>query len=148
MIDNDKSNKKLWTYIRSKNQENVGISDLKKGDTIIQEPKAKADVLNEQFSSVFSNPTPKIINESSEIKNNYPQMKPITITKNGVLKLLLNIKEHKATGPDSIPGRLLKMCAHELVEIYVILFQASLNQGKVPDDWKNANIVPLFKKRR
>ena len=29
---------------------------------------------------------------------------------------------------------------------YRLLFQASLNQGKVPEDWKRATIVPLFKK--
>ena len=63
-----------------------------------------------------------------------------------MLKLLLNINPNKATGPDSIPGRLLKTCAHELVEVYQLLFQASLYQGIVPDDWKEANIMPLFKK--
>ena len=38
------------------------------------------------------------------------------------------------------------MCAHELVDVYQILFQASLDQGIVPSDWKEANVVPLFKK--
>ena len=32
----------------------------------------------------------------------------------GVLKLLKDIKPHKATGPDNIPGRLLKEAAEEL----------------------------------
>ena len=33
-----------------------------------------------------------------------------------------------------------------MAEIYTVLFQASLNQGVLPADWKTANIVPLFKK--
>ena len=73
-------------------------------------------------------------------------MNHIKVTKKGVMKLLTNINEQKATGPDKIPGKILKMCAHELADIFVLLFQASLDQGKVPEDWKNANIVPLFKK--
>ena len=62
------------------------------------------------------------------------------------MKLMLNIKENKATGPDGIPGNLLKICAHELAEVFTLLFQASLDQGCLPPDWKKANIVPVFKK--
>ena len=145
MIENDKNNKKLWAYIKSKKQENCGVADLKDENKVIQDPKAKAELLNNQFSSVFSNPIPRINREIGR-ENDYPKMNPIKVTKNGVLKLLLNINEHKATGPDKIPGKILKLCASELTEVLVLLFQASLDQGMVPNDWKNANIVPLFKK--
>ena len=57
-----------------------------------------------------------------------------------------NIKENKATGPDGIPGKLLKICAFELHEIFVLLFQQSIDLGLIPDDWKSALIFPLFKK--
>ena len=63
-----------------------------------------------------------------------------------MLKLLLNINPNKATGPDGIPGRLLKLCAHELVEVFQLLFQISLDQGLVPNDWKLADIMSLYKK--
>ena len=62
------------------------------------------------------------------------------------MKLLLNINPKKADGPDNISGHFLKICAHELVDVYQILFQASLDQGIVPQDWTEANVVPLFKK--
>ena len=73
-------------------------------------------------------------------------MTPIKITHNGILKLLLNLDPNKAVGPDQVPIKFLKLCAYEIADIYVILFQASLDQGIVPHDWKQANIVPLFKK--
>ena len=73
-------------------------------------------------------------------------MNNITVTRAGVLKLLININPNKATGPDRIPGRLLKLCANELVEVFQLLFQASLDQGSVPNDWKRADITPLYKK--
>ena len=75
-----------------------------------------------------------------------PTMEKITVNSPGVFKLLCNINPNKATGPDDIPGRLLKMCAAELTEAYRLLFQASIDQGEVPGDWKKANIVPLYKK--
>ena len=73
-------------------------------------------------------------------------MNPIKVGRAGVLKLLLNIKPNKATGPDGIPGNLLKICAEEIADVYTLLFQASLDQGSLPSDWKKANIVPVFKK--
>ena len=33
-----------------------------------------------------------------------------------------------------------------LAPVYTILFQASLDQGSVPEDWKTAHITPIFKK--
>ena len=51
-------------------------------------------------------------------------MNPIKIH-NGILKLLLNLDPNKAVGPDEVPGKLLKLCAYEIVDIYVILFQAA-----------------------
>ena len=62
------------------------------------------------------------------------------------MKLLSNLNPNKAIGPDNVPGNFLKLCAYEIADIYQVLFQASLDQGVVPPDWKEANIVPLLKK--
>ena len=144
MIEEDKDNKKLWSYIKSKNNEESGIPDLvDKNDKITQDPTEKANLLNSQFASVFSNPNPEIQTPNEE---QHPEMKKIKVTRNGVYKLLTNINENKATGPDNIPGKFLKMLAPEMSNIYTKLFQTSLDQGKVPDDWKTAKIMPIFKK--
>ena len=137
-----KTTTKLYSYIRSKNNENVGIADLIEGNKIIQDPSEKANLFNKHFSSVFSTPGPA--NHSPT--TNIPSMEKILVSRAGVLKLLLNIKIHKATGPDGIPGRILKLCAHELVDSLTLIFQASLDNGIVPQDWKKAKIVPIFKK--
>ena len=41
---------------------------------------------------------------------------------------------------------LLKHTAEEIAPAVTMLFQASLDQGQVPTQWKKAHIVPLFKK--
>ena len=73
-------------------------------------------------------------------------MNPITICSNGILKLLNNLKPGKANGPDGIPARFLRDFATSLTPSLTLLFQASLNQHKLPSDWKHARIVPIFKK--
>jgi len=70
----------------------------------------------------------------------------IHVSPNGVDKLLRNLKSHKATGPDGLPARLLKETATEIAPAVSLLFQASLDQGKVPASWKMALVVPVFKK--
>ena len=59
---------------------------------------------------------------------------------------MLDIKENKATGPDGIPGKLLKICAHELADSFTLLYQKSLDQGVIPAEWKKAKISPVLKK--
>ena len=144
LISNDKSNKKFWSYVKSQRQENTGISDLIDNNKNINNPVEKANLLNEQFSNVFSQPC-NTTYPAAKI-NNSKSLQNITISKNGVLNLLKNINENKAAGPDNIPGKLLKICAYELHEAFTILFQHSLNTGQIPDAWKVAHIFPLFKK--
>ena len=76
----------------------------------------------------------------------YDAMTPITITTPGVQKLLQNLQPHKATRPDSIPARLLKELSTETAPALAHIYQTSLNAGTVPDDWKMAHVVPIFKK--
>eukprot|EP00061_Rhincodon_typus_P013555 g39994.t1 len=42
--------------------------------------------------------------------------------------------------------RILKEIAEKIVEALVVIFRASLESGLVPENWKMANVIPLFKK--
>ena len=50
----------------------------------------------------------------------------------GVTTLLSNLNAQKATRPDGI----LKMMAPELAPLLTLIYQASLSQGTIPDDWR------------
>ena len=73
-------------------------------------------------------------------------MPKFTVSRAGVLNLLSIIKENKATGLAGILGKLLKICADDIADVLTLLFQSSLDQGCLPSDWKEAHIVPVFKK--
>ena len=53
---------------------------------------------------------------------------------------------NKASGPDGVPTYLLRELSHELAPILASLFQQSLDQGQLPNDWIKANEVPILKK--
>ena len=73
-------------------------------------------------------------------------MPEIKVSREGVLKLLLDLKENSASGPDKAPSHILKVAAEPISHCLQLLFTASLYTGKVPSDWKQANITPVFKK--
>ena len=56
-------------------------------------------------------------------------MKDITVSCKGVVKLLKNLKPHKAAGPDDILLMLHKESADEIAPAFNLLFLASLNHG-------------------
>ena len=103
------------------------------------------DALNNFFASVFTHEDLSswpYLNED----NSFPDMPPIHIHPHGVEQLLSGLKLHKASGPDMIPTYLLKLLAHQLAPALTVLYQASLDQGQLAEDWKTANVLPIFKK--
>ena len=59
---------------------------------------------------------------------------------------LRRLKAGKAVGLDNLPARLLKDAADTVAKPLTIILNASLQSGRVPDDWKAARVIPLFKK--
>ena len=53
---------------------------------------------------------------------------------------------NKAAGPDKVESRLLKDCATEMAPILCGIFRKSMDEGEVPNTWKEAHIIPIHKK--
>jgi hypothetical protein len=70
-------------------------------------------------------------------------MPEIKINTNCVIKLLKSINPHKATGPDNIPANFLNNLSEELSQFLSFFFQLSIDNGNIPVDWKQANVVPI-----
>ena len=141
------SNKALWKYIKSRKCDPVGVASLRHENTTHTENVDKANALNRQFCSVFTSEndhdrTPT----SSAASDTTINMQEITVTIEGVYKLLSNLNPKKAAGPDDIPARLLQLTAKEIAPALTKLFNMSLNTGEIPIIWKHARVQPIFKK--
>jgi hypothetical protein len=103
----------------------------------------KADLLLQQFKSVFTKstgvPLPNLSPPTSHIR-------PITVTVAGVAKLLRHLKPDKASGPDNIPNIALKTLADNIAPSLAVIYQLSLDTGRLPKDWLSANVACAFKK--
>ena len=102
------------------------------------------NILNRQFESVFTKEDTSTMPDKGP--SPYPDMPKLEVHWKGVHKLLKGLKTFKATGPDSIPAFILKAAADQLAPILTRLYQTSLDCGEVPTEWKDAWIVPVFKK--
>ena len=70
----------------------------------------------------------------------------ITVDPKGVAKLLGGLNVHKAPDPDGLNARVLKECSNGISSILALIFNVSLARGDVPDEWRQANASPVFKR--
>jgi len=59
---------------------------------------------------------------------------------------LSNLDVHKSMGPDGMHPRVLRKLADAIAEPLSIIFERSWKTGEVPEDWRKANVTPVFKK--
>ena len=75
-----------------------------------------------------------------------PVMEDFGISVAGILKLLRNLKPGKAAGPDRLKPILLKELSEEIAPIIQVIFERSIQTGKLPAEWCRAQVTPIFKK--
>eukprot|EP00061_Rhincodon_typus_P010821 g35392.t1 len=106
--------------------------------------KEMAEELKRFFASVFTVKGTSAISELQESQG--AVVSALTITKEKLLGKLKDLKVDKSPGPDILHPRVLKEIAEDIVQASVVIFQESLELGRVPEDLKMANVTPLFKK--
>ena len=125
-----------------------GIKEDNAGD-IITEGILMAEELNMHFSSVFTRedtsslPVPETKFNGSEGE----RLGQLVVTPEVVASKIDNMKENKSPGVDGISPKILKETVEQISTPLVQVFNMSLQEGIVPLEWKEANIIPLFKKR-
>ena len=62
-------------------------------------------------------------------------------------KLLQKLKADKSPGTDEIHPRLLKECAESLAKPFKMLFDLTMKLAKIPNEWKQAEVRPIYKKK-
>ena len=138
------TSKSFWGFIKNLRQDSFGISSLKDKGDLISDNLGKAEVLNNQFRKVFTKEDTTSIPDIDG--DPFPEMPNIQIAVPGIEKLLSKLKPKKASGPDNLPSRVLKDFAAEIAPALTCIMQRSLNTGTLPEDWRCANITPVFKK--
>ena len=136
--------KKFWSFVKSLKKDAFGINSLRENGILKTDTLNKANICNRQFESAFTRESDTEI--PSKGTSPFSPMGEITVDPKGVLKLLNNLNIHKASGPDGLSFRVLKECSSEISPMLALIYNESLAQGTVLDDWRQANVAPVFKK--
>ena len=111
----------------------------------------KAELFNTYFSSVFTSPRSstnlEAVTRSPPLRTEL-QLSDIVISVDEVTDCLKSLDTSKASGPDGIPSRLLKECAGQIAPSLCDIFNHSLQSGRLPSEWKSANVTPIHKKQQ
>jgi ribonucleases P/MRP protein subunit RPP40 len=149
LSENIKADKKsFFSYVRHKSRVNVKPNVLlDSGGDRIENNHEIAEKFNTYFSSVFTNETDR----ASVMNHTLPRrtahsMSPFEITEDIVRRKLEKLRADKSPGPDKLSPRLLCAVRDRLVAPITELIKKSLSEGKVPEDWRKANITVIHKK--
>ena len=106
----------------------------------------RAQVLNQFFSSVFPHDDPsQHVLEVTRLPSN-SVLTNIRFSALQVKQKLDNLKSGSAPGLDGLTTDFLKNNSAVMSVALSELYNMSLAEGRVPADWRLANVTPIFKK--
>ena len=139
--------KGFFQVYRTKNKENVGPLNTSEGD-VEETDEGMSRMLNEYFLSVFTKENFESVPQVTQVFKGREdeKLKDVIIAREDILKEIDKLKKTKSPGPDEIFPRVIKECKDVVTDSLVHVFRNSIDTGIVPTLWKEANVVPIFKK--
>jgi hypothetical protein len=135
--------KYFFSYAKRKSKVKTKIGPLLNKETaqMTNNSPEMAEVLAEQYSSVFSKPStdPPEIDESALPINN------IIITPVEIMEAIDELRNNAASGPDGIPSILLKKCKNPLATVLTTFWNKCMEVVNIPSSLKTTIIPPIRK---
>ena len=122
------------------------IPAIENDDEIITTDKEKADIFNNFFCSITRLDTSNASLPDSNRLSDFGNLNEINITQADVRDQIMILDLNKSYGPDKISPKFLKEGINQLTPVLTHIFNLSLKTSTFPAIWKQANVVPLFKK--
>ena len=150
VINTIKSNpKKFYSYAKSHShiRNDIVMMTDEMGD-IFRDPEAISNILQRQFSSVYSNPGSED-KKSPEISSRpewFLSPENFQITKESIVYACQELKSNSAPGPDGVPAEVIIKCRVALSTPLAIMWRESFAKNTVPEYYKQSLVCPIHKK--
>jgi len=141
------SNNNKGKYVRSITKTSTSINRVTKADvTLTATDIETADTINNYFVSVFTKDAdidsmPLFCDCEFRLL-----LSDIVITDDIVERAIKKVNPNKSPGPDNIHPKLVVNTCDTIKTPLTVVFNKSLQECKLPDDWKLAYVTPIFKK--
>lgn len=138
--------KYFFTYVKKFSKVKPAIGPLlDKNNSYIVESIDMANLLKDQYSSVFSTPKEPPIDPNELFENEPDTLNDIEFTPEDVKKAINDISANAAPGPDGFPAILLRNCKDELASPLHHIWRQCLDLGITPPSLKFSRIIPIHK---
>ena len=148
LAQNIKSDRKsFYAYVSSKQNVRDKVGPLEDNfGNIITQGFLMAEELNMHFSSVFTREDISSLSvpETKFKGSEGERLGQLVVTPEVVASKVNNMKENKSQGVDGISPKILKETVEQISTSLAHVFNMSLQEGIVPLEWKEANIIPLL----
>ena len=121
------------------------VASLWDGDVQVNDDQSIADCLSRSFAKVFT--VEPDLDPPVPIRCHSRMNVPLEfISKAEIVGILEHLDVGKSAGPDGVHPRVLREISHAIAVPLYVFFKTSFVTAVVPDQWKVANIPPIFKK--
>ena len=138
--------KMFWSYIKSQRGGSSYPKTMTYGNNTYTEGKQICDAFNRFFQSVFGVRSDGNFCTTNYNYTSYDDISKIVINADTLKKFLMSLDVTKGPGSDGIPPIFWRNCAESLAVPIAALFNISLQEYIFPSKWKEAHIVPIYKK--
>ena len=143
LFSDSKDTKLFYGYVKTNSKRETGIPPLKRNNVIITDDKSKCNLFSEEFASYFTMDDANIPFYETNVMNKLSSFRCDTLD---IIKSVRKMQSKTTLDPQGFCLYFVKRIIANIAKPLHIIFNASLNEGNIPDDWKIAHIVPLFKK--
>ena len=145
-LGKNQSPKVFYSYIDQNLNNKTSIPMLKVNNIEINDSVGKSEALLRQYESVYTNDNG--VFPICEQKMLPDSLVDVHITDNDIIYALNQMRGSNASGLDGLHPILIKNIRCHIIYPLKLIFTKSMQTGLIPDDWKNAIIIPVYKNNK
>ena len=115
-------------------------------DKFVTDIQTKANIFNKFFADQCTSLKNGSVLPKNQIFLTQSRICTLDFNEEELMKIIRNLKVHKAHGQDDISIRMIKICDKSILKPLILLFENSMKSSYYPDIWKRSNIIPVHKK--
>ena len=147
IVDRISTNSKhFWKYVNSNLKVKNSLVKLQRSDgSFTKCDREMVNILNDYFGTVFTVENTESIPSLGDRCSDH-RLATVTITIEDVWNQLVTLNPGKSSDPDGCHPHVLREVKEGVVTPLYLIFTKSLEDGKLPAPWKDANVTALHKK--